>query len=210
LDRTDQRIHEVLNRETREYGSIRLTTVEMPRISSEAGPGPEPQGRPCVGLMERDGTGCVLPAVRSLRQRTASMTSQGIDQGSDRRDNRRRANNTQGVAMQCYAVAILREVQMGPPIVEYLERIDESLAPFDGHFIVHGGKTDVLEGGSPGVLVVIEFPDHEHAQRWYASHAYQQILPLRTGSSESTVFLIEGVDRAHKATDVLGAGSERQ
>jgi uncharacterized protein (DUF1330 family) len=105
--------------------------------------------------------------------------------------------------MSAYAVGILNDVKLGPPIVEYLERIDATLAPYDGHFIVHGGEPKLLEGTSPGTLIVIEFPDRSHAEDWYASAAYRQILPLRTENSESTVFLIDGVDRDHKATDVL-------
>ena len=41
--------------------------------------------------------------------------------------------------MAAYAVGILNDVRMGPDIVEYLERIDATLAPYDGHFIIHGG-----------------------------------------------------------------------
>ena len=37
-----------------------------------------------------------------------------------------------------YGVALLQDVRMGPPIVEYLERIDATLAPYGGRFIVHG------------------------------------------------------------------------
>jgi uncharacterized protein (DUF1330 family) len=105
--------------------------------------------------------------------------------------------------MTSYAVGILQDVKMGPPIVEYLERIDATLAPYDGHFIVHGGQNDMREGESPGTLIVIEFPDREAAEQWYASDAYRTILPLRTENSVSTVFLIDGVDRDHVATDVL-------
>jgi uncharacterized protein (DUF1330 family) len=105
--------------------------------------------------------------------------------------------------MASYGVGLLREVKMGPPIVEYLERIDETLAPYDGHFIVHGGELEMLEGESPGVLVVIEFPDADTARKWYASPAYQEILPRRAENSASTIFIVEGVDRDHRATDVL-------
>jgi uncharacterized protein (DUF1330 family) len=105
--------------------------------------------------------------------------------------------------MTSYAVGILHDVKMGPAIVEYLERIDATLAPFDGHFIVHGGQARVLEGTSPGPLSVIEFPDRSKAEDWYGSPAYQAILPLRTANSTSTIFLIDGVDRDHLATDVL-------
>jgi len=105
--------------------------------------------------------------------------------------------------MASYAVGILQEVRMGAPIVEYLERIDATLQPFDGHFIVHGGPPELLEGTNPGTLIVIEFPDRAAAQQWYGSSAYQAILPLRTENADGTVFLIDGVDRGHLATDVL-------
>ena len=105
--------------------------------------------------------------------------------------------------MTSYGVGILKHVKMGPPIVEYLQRIDDTLAPYDGHFIVHGGEPAMLEGSSPGTFIVIEFPDRSRAEEWYASAAYQAILPLRTENSQSTVFLIDGVGRDHIATDVL-------
>jgi uncharacterized protein (DUF1330 family) len=105
--------------------------------------------------------------------------------------------------MSSYAVGILHDVKMGPDIVEYLERIDATLAPFDGHFIVHGDRPEVLEGPPPGTLVVIEFPDRSSAKGWYDSPAYQAIVALRAANSTSTIFLIDGVDRDHLATDVL-------
>ncbi|MEO8694681.1 MAG: DUF1330 domain-containing protein [Acidimicrobiales bacterium] len=105
--------------------------------------------------------------------------------------------------MTSYAVGILEQVTMGPPIEEYLQRIDATLAPYEGHFIVHGGDAVMLEGTSPGTLIVIAFPDRSHAEGWYASAPYQEILPLRTQNAQSIVFMIDGVDRDHLATDVL-------
>lgn len=61
----------------------------------------------------------------------------------------------------------------------------------------------MFEGTSPGTVVVIEFPDHHHAEGWYTSPAYQEIVPLRAEHSDSTIFLIDGVDRDHAATDVI-------
>src|SRR5262245_43195773 len=105
--------------------------------------------------------------------------------------------------MKGYAIGILKDVEMGPQIVEYLERIDSTLAPYGGRFIVHGGPADVREGTDPGVVIVIEFPDRPHATQWYDSDAYHTILPLRTNNAMSTVLLIDGVDHDHRATDVL-------
>ena len=94
--------------------------------------------------------------------------------------------------MAAYGVGILQDVEMGPAIVEYLECIDGTLAPYDGHFIVHGDPPEMLEGNDPGALIVIEFPDRDHALDWYRSDAYRQILALRTEHSASTVFVIDG------------------
>ena len=105
--------------------------------------------------------------------------------------------------MASYGVGILHDVRMGRSIVEYLERIDATLAPFGGRFILHGGRQDLLEGENPGTLIIIEFPDAAHARAWYGSAAYQEILPLRTENSVSTVFPVDGVDAGHRATDVL-------
>jgi uncharacterized protein (DUF1330 family) len=94
---------------------------------------------------------------------------------------------------------------MGPAIVEDLERIDETLEPFGGRFLVHGGSIEQLEGNWQGDLVMIEFPDRERARAWYTSPGYQAILPLRTQNSACDVGLIDTVDRGHRATDILTA-----
>lgn len=105
--------------------------------------------------------------------------------------------------MSAYAIARLRNVRMGAEIVEYLQRIDATLAPFGGRFIIHGGKVELLEGNWSGDLIVIAFPDRPSAQGWYRSPAYQDILALRTGNSEGDTILIDGVSEDHRATDVL-------
>jgi uncharacterized protein (DUF1330 family) len=109
--------------------------------------------------------------------------------------------------MTTYAVAHLREVTVGPEIVEYLERIDATLEPFDGRFVVHGAEPTVLEGDFPGHLVVIGFPSREQAQGWYACAAYRAILPLRTENSRGEAILVDAVEPGHRATDVLGVGA---
>jgi uncharacterized protein (DUF1330 family) len=48
--------------------------------------------------------------------------------------------------MSAYAVVHMRQVTIGQAIVEYLQRIDATLAPFGGQFIVHGGEVEVQEG----------------------------------------------------------------
>ncbi|QCI67315.1 DUF1330 domain-containing protein [Phreatobacter stygius] len=105
--------------------------------------------------------------------------------------------------MPAFAIARLRNVAMGPQIVCYLQRIDATLQPFGGRFVVHGGKIEVLEGNWDGDLIIIGFPDGDKARAWYASPAYQDILALRIDNSESDTFFVEGVSEDHRATDVL-------
>ena len=105
--------------------------------------------------------------------------------------------------MQSYAVAHMHKVTMGPDIVEYLQRIDATLTPYGGRFVVHGDPVEVIEGDWPGHLIVIAFPDRRNAREWYASPAYQEILPLRTENSDSDVVFVDGVPVDHLATDVL-------
>jgi uncharacterized protein (DUF1330 family) len=105
--------------------------------------------------------------------------------------------------MTAYAVAHMRQTTMGPQIVEYLRKIDATLEPFGGRFLVHGGEVEVIENIWPGHLIVIGFPDRQHVRAWYKSPAYQAILGLRTDNSESNVIFVTGVEHPHKATDVL-------
>jgi uncharacterized protein (DUF1330 family) len=105
--------------------------------------------------------------------------------------------------MSAYAIAHLRHVVPGEPIAQYLREIDATLAPFGGKFRIHGGQAEVLEGDWSGDLIMIEFADRQSARAWYASPAYQQILPLRTGASQGDVFFLDGVPDDHRASDVL-------
>jgi len=105
--------------------------------------------------------------------------------------------------MSAYAVGRLTQVNLGPGITEYLERIDATLAPFNGRFIIHGDPPEQKEGRWIGALIVIEFPDMAAARAWYASPVYQAILHLRTDNARGEIILIEGVPTDHKATDVL-------
>ncbi len=102
-----------------------------------------------------------------------------------------------------YALGYLRNVDFGAEIIEYLQRIDATLAEHGGRFIVHGGRLTPFEGEWDGDLIVIEFPDRAAAVTWYESDAYQAIAPLRTEHSESMTAIVDGVGAGYQATDKL-------
>jgi uncharacterized protein (DUF1330 family) len=108
-----------------------------------------------------------------------------------------------------YAVAYLRDVAFGADIIRYMREIDDTLMPFGGEFIVHGGQVDAKEGQWDGALVIIRFPSRDAAGRWYESADYQRILPLRVNNSSSMAAFVEGVAPGHtgskKVDELLGA-----
>ncbi len=105
--------------------------------------------------------------------------------------------------MPAYAVAHLRELNVNREVVAYLQRIDATLEPYEGRFLVHGQQSKVVEGSFPGYCIIIEFPDIEKARAWYHSEAYQNIAALRTGNSEGSVILVDGVPENYRASDLL-------
>ncbi|MHC3473655.1 DUF1330 domain-containing protein [Streptomyces sp. 7R007] len=96
--------------------------------------------------------------------------------------------------MSAYGFAHLRERRHHPDVLEYLERIQATLDPFHGRFLIHGPPAEVVEGDWPGSMVLIEFPDLAAARAWYSSPAYQEILRLRTDHIQGDLVLAEGVD----------------
>ncbi|MDI2132552.1 DUF1330 domain-containing protein [Yinghuangia seranimata] len=94
--------------------------------------------------------------------------------------------------MTAYAFAHLRSVDVNEEIVEYLRRIDDTLTPYDGRFLIHNRTPEVVDGTFEGVLVLIEFPTVEAAKAWYNSDAYQAILAFRTNNSDGGACIVEG------------------
>ena len=63
-----------------------------------------------------------------------------------------------------------------PDVLDYLDRIQATLDPFGGKFIVQGGAQEVLEGNWAQSVIVLSSPDIAKARAWYRSPAYQEIL----------------------------------
>lgn len=56
--------------------------------------------------------------------------------------------------MPAYGFAHLRSRRNHSDVIEYLERIQATLAPFAGRFVIHGPPTEVMEGDWPGTMVL--------------------------------------------------------
>jgi uncharacterized protein (DUF1330 family) len=95
--------------------------------------------------------------------------------------------------MAAYALAHLRTPRINDDVLEYIERVQATLDPFGGRFLVHGAQVEVKEGPWPGTVVMVEFPGIDEARAWYDSPAYQAILPLRTNHIEGEAVIVDGV-----------------
>ncbi|OKK06160.1 hypothetical protein AMK26_08820 [Streptomyces sp. CB03234] len=97
--------------------------------------------------------------------------------------------------MPAYAIGNLRPAAaLDDEVFTYMERIQATLDPFGGRFLVHGAPAmEVREGEWNTALVIIGFPSLDHARDWYDSEAYQRLVPLRTRHMSGDVLLIDGV-----------------
>ncbi|MGW0231366.1 DUF1330 domain-containing protein [Actinopolymorpha singaporensis] len=107
--------------------------------------------------------------------------------------------------MPTYAIANLHDPKYHPDVTEYIERIQGTLDPFNGRFLVHGTQHEVVEGSWPGGVVVIEFPSLADAHGWYDSPAYQEILHLRTDHITGDVIFVEGVSEGYDPAKTAAA-----
>ncbi|MFB4307094.1 DUF1330 domain-containing protein [Actinomadura sp. GTD37] len=96
--------------------------------------------------------------------------------------------------MTAYALAHLHpQPPLHDDVFTYIERIQGTMDPFGGRFLVHGTNPEVVEGPLDGGYVLIEFPDMDKARAWYESDAYRAILAMRTDNIEGTTVFLQGV-----------------
>ena len=96
--------------------------------------------------------------------------------------------------MPAYVIADI-EVHDPDSYKEYAARVQATLDPFQGRFLVRGGHTETLEGDwQPQRVVVIEFPSTGHARGWHESPDYVKAMEIRHRASTGSLILAEGVE----------------
>jgi uncharacterized protein (DUF1330 family) len=76
----------------------------------------------------------------------------------------------------------------------YAQKVEETLAPFNHHYVIRSNKIQALKGEAPkGRFVVIAFDSAEKAREWYDSPAYAAIKPIRQNAARSRIFIVEGL-----------------
>ena len=62
-----------------------------------------------------------------------------------------------------------------------------------GRYLARGGKITALDGAPPQRYVIIAFDSLEKAQAWYNSPGQKEVIAIRTKSTKSRSFLVEGL-----------------
>jgi uncharacterized protein (DUF1330 family) len=76
----------------------------------------------------------------------------------------------------------------------YRAGVFATLSPYEGKFLVRGGRFEMLEGEWDLTrLVVIEFPSVERAQAWWSSKEYAPLKQLRQSAARTRMVVVEGV-----------------
>ena len=90
---------------------------------------------------------------------------------------------------------VIAEVDVTDPeaFKKYAEKAPATVAAFDGHYLVRGGKIQAVEGEAPKRIAVIAFESAEKARAWEYSPAYEAIKPMRHSSAKSRIFIVEGI-----------------
>ena len=94
------------------------------------------------------------------------------------------------------AAYIIVNVEVTDPAryADYTRVVGDSLLPYEGRFLVRGGKAEKLEGSlEPKRIVVLEFPSLERAKAWWSSEEYREPKAIRQRSSTTDMIVVDGV-----------------
>ena len=93
-----------------------------------------------------------------------------------------------------YVMSEVDEVTDPAALKDYAAKAPETVASFNGRFVVRGGKPEGLDGNAPPKgIVVITFNSAEQAHAWYNSPAYAAIRPFRQAAAKGRMFIVDAV-----------------
>ena len=75
---------------------------------------------------------------------------------------------------------------------EYRGKVPDTLAPWGAELLLRGRRVASFSGESPHTdIVVIRFPSAAAASGWFASPAYQALIPLREQAAVALLLAYE-------------------
>jgi len=93
------------------------------------------------------------------------------------------------------AAYVIGDIEVIEPVAfqEYRSRIGATVEQYGGKFVVRGGRVNPKEGDwQPRLVVMLEFPSLEQAERWYASSEYKPLIAMREKAARTHLIIAEG------------------
>ena len=93
------------------------------------------------------------------------------------------------------AAYVIGDVEVIDPATfkEYRNRVGATVEQYGGRFVVRGGRVNPKEGDwQPRLVVMLEFPSLEQAERWYNSPEYQPLIAIRENAARTQLIIAEG------------------
>jgi uncharacterized protein (DUF1330 family) len=95
--------------------------------------------------------------------------------------------------MPAYCFFDILKIKDETKMAIYREQVFNTVAKYEGKYLVIGGNAEVMEGNwQPTFPVLIEFPNLDQAQRWYNSEEYKTLKDLRLSAVDSNAFFVQG------------------
>ena len=93
------------------------------------------------------------------------------------------------------AAYVIGDIEVTDPAAfrEYRNRVGATVEQYGGRFVVRGGRVDPKERDwQPHLLVMLEFPSLEQAERWYNSPEYKPLIAIREKAARTQLLIAEG------------------
>ena len=84
------------------------------------------------------------------------------------------------------------QVKNPEKLKEYIPKVPATMKPFGAKMLASGKKQQVLNGEfTHQIEAVFEFPSVESIENWYASDAYQALIPSREEAAHMNMAVFE-------------------
>ena len=93
------------------------------------------------------------------------------------------------------AAYVIGDIEVTEPAAfqEYRNRVGATIEQYGGKFVIRGGRVNPKEGDwKPRLLVMLEFPSLEQAERWYNSAEYKPLIAMREKAASTQLIIAEG------------------
>ena len=92
------------------------------------------------------------------------------------------------------AVYLIADITVHDPELyqDYVRQVPVFIEKYQGRYIVRGGNVETREGDwHPQRLIVLEFPDKEHATAFLDDPEYQAVAAIRHAAARTNLILAE-------------------